>query len=175
MTSTTTARPDAAEYPAAVKNYIRLVPDGDLRDFLAVQAEEFVTLVGPLDDAQALVKHAPYTWTIKQVVGHMADCERVFGYRAMRLSRHDTTPLPGFDENAYMAAIDFDRLPLGDLLAEFESQRRSNVLLLRHLDAEAWRRVGTINLHPMTVRAVAYVMAGHAAHHLAILHTRLER
>jgi hypothetical protein len=150
------------------------VPEDEICAILADQSEELQALVNPLDDGQALVKHAPYTWTIKQAVGHLADCERVFGYRAMRLARNDVTPLPGFDENAYMASVDFDRRPLGDLLAEFDFLRRSNLALLRHLDAQAWRYVGTINNHPMTVRAVVYVMAGHAAHHLAILHRRLE-
>src|SRR4029079_19104211 len=99
MTSQTVVRPDATEYSPGVANYIQLVPPGDILEILAAQREELARLGGPLSDTQALVHHAPYTWSIKQVVGHMTDCERVFGYRAMRLARHDATPPPGLDEH----------------------------------------------------------------------------
>lgn len=173
MTSPTVDRPDATEYSPAVADYIRLVPAGDILEILSLQREELAKLVGPLNDAQALVHHPPYTWSIKQVVGHLTDCERIFGYRAMRLARHDSTPLASFDENAYMALADFDRCPLGELLAEFELLRRSHLKLFRHLTPQAWLYCGTVNNHPMTARAVACVMAGHAQHHLNILRKRL--
>ena len=173
MASPVIARPEAGEYPAGVANYVQLVPAGDLVANLADQAADLEGLVGGLSDEQALVRHAPYTWSIKQVVGHMADCERVFGYRAMRLARNDVTPLPGFDENAYMASVDFNGYPLSDLLAEFELLRHSHHLMFSHLSPDAWLRKGVVNNHPMTTRAVACVMAGHAQHHLDILHKRL--
>jgi hypothetical protein len=168
-------RPDASEYSSAVENYIRLVLEGDVLTVLRQQLSEMTALLGPLDDAQSLIRHAPYTWTIKQVTGHMTDCERVFGYRALRLARQDATPLPGFDENAYMRAVDFDRVPLGDLLSEFELLRRSHLALVAQFDESAWKFAGTVNDHRMTTRAVIHVMAGHAAHHLAILRQRLKR
>lgn len=173
MVSTLTARPERAEYSDAVADYIQLVPQGDLLVILAAQVNDLTELVSPLSDAQALVHHAPYTWSTKEVVGHLADCERVFGYRAMRLARHDATPLPGFDENAYMQPADFNRCPIGELLAQFELARRSHVLMLHHLPAEAWLYRGMVNGHAMTTRAVACVMAGHAQHHLNILRKRL--
>ena len=173
MASPAVARPEATEYPAGVANYIQLVPAGDLVAILADQAIDLNGLLSDLSDAQALVHHAPYTWSIKQVIGHMADCERVFGYRAMRLARNDVTPLPGFDENAYVASVDFDRYPFGDLLAEFELLRHSHHLMLSQLSPEAWLRKGVINNHPMTTRDVACVMAGHAQHHLNFWRTRL--
>jgi hypothetical protein len=173
MPNFTSLRPDTSEYPAAVAHYVELVAQHDVLAELATQAPELERLVRPLTDTQALGRHPPYTWTIKQVVGHMADCERVFGYRALRLARLDPTPLPGFDENAYMQAVDFDRRPLADLLAEFKHLRQSQVLLLGDLSAKAWSFRGQINGHPMTTRAVAYVMAGHARHHLKILAERL--
>ena len=166
-------RPDASEFPAAVAHYVELVANSDIQNELASQVEELDRLLRPLSGSQALKIHPPYTWTIKQVVGHMADCERVFGYRALRLARLDPTPLPGFDENAYMRAVDFDGRSLADLLAEFELLRRSQVLMLGDLSAEAWSFRGQVNGHPMTTRAVAYVMAGHARHHLKILTERL--
>jgi len=173
MANLTSLLPDSSEYPAAVAHYVELVAQHDILAELASQAPELEGLVRPLGDNQALRRHPPYTWTIKQVVGHMADCERVFGYRALRLARLDPTPLPGFEENAYMQAVDFDRRPLADLLAEFSHLRQSSVLLLGDLSAEAWSFQGLVNGHPMTTRAVAYVMAGHARHHLRILAERL--
>ncbi len=173
MSNPTITRPDATEYPATVANYLQLVPEGDLLSILAAQADDLARLVGKLNDEQSLMRHPPYTWSIKQVVGHLADCERVFGYRALRLARNDKTPLPGFDENAYMQFANFDRCPIGDLVAEFELLRRSHLAMFRHLEADAWLRIGVVNSHPMSVRAVACVMAGHAQHHLIILHKRL--
>jgi hypothetical protein len=166
-------RPETSEYPVAVAHYVELAAQSDVLKELASQVAELDRLVRPLSDSQALKIHPPYSWSIKQVVGHMTDCERVFGYRAMRLARLDPTPLPGFDENAYMQTVDFDRRPLADLLAEFELLRKSQVLMLGDLSAEAWSFRGEVNGHPMTTRAVAYVMAGHARHHLKILAERL--
>jgi hypothetical protein len=171
---TTIARPDPAEYSPALADYIRLVPEGDLLATLAAQADDLAGLVAKLSDAQALTRHPPYTWSIKQVVGHLIDCERVFGYRAMRLARNDATPLAGFDENAYMRFVDFDRYPIAELATEFDALRRSHLALFRHLDPDALLRTAIVNGSPITVRAIAHVMAGHTAHHLAILHARLE-
>jgi hypothetical protein len=172
-TKPSTTRPEPSEYSQAVSDYIALVPPGDLVEILATQHEDLVRLVGRLTDEEALVRHAPYTWSIKQVLGHLADCERVFGYRAMRLARGDATPLRGFDENAYVRAGDFDRLKFGRLLVEFSQVRQSNVLMLTHLPATAWLHKGVVNGHPMTTRAVVCVMAGHFEHHLRILRKRL--
>jgi hypothetical protein len=91
----------------------------------------------------------------------------------MRLARNDQTPLPGFDENAYVQFAGFDRCPVSELLAEFELLRRSHVVMFRQLEADAWSRIGVVNNHPMTVRAIACVMIGHAQHHLNILQKRL--
>jgi DinB superfamily len=167
------ARPEPTEYSPSVADYISLVPDGDLLAILTDQAEELKRLVGGLTDEQALVHHAPHTWSTKQVLGHLADCERVFGYRAMRVARSDATPLSGFDENAYMRAVDFDRYPVAELLEEFALLRRSHVFMFRHLADDAWLRSSEVNGHAMTARAVACVMAGHMQHHLIILRNRL--
>jgi hypothetical protein len=121
----------------------------------------------------ALTKHAPYTWTIKQVVGHITDCERVFAHRALWIARNNTTPLSGFDETEFMAAANFDRQPIPELVEEFEHVRKSHLLLFKHLTPEAWLRRGTVCEHAATVRAFAWAIAGHAKHHLDILHKRL--
>lgn len=167
------SRPAKSEYSPAVENYISLVPAGDLIAILSHQADELARLVGGLSDTGALVHQAPYTWSIKQVLGHLTDCERVFGYRLMRVARNDATPLPGFDENAYMENVLFDRFPVRDLLDEVVLLRRSHVLMLRHLPDEAWSQMGNVNSHAISARAIACVMAGHMQHHLNILARRL--
>ena len=173
MSNPPVGRPGANEYAAEFGKYIELVPDGDILSLLTSQLAELLKLLSGLSAQQSLVHHAPYTWSIRQVVGHMSDCERVFGYRALRFARNDTTPLATFDETAFMQAANFDRWPLEELLREFEHVRRSNLLLLAHLEPQAWQRAGVALDHPATVRAMAYVMAGHVKHHLDILRRRL--
>jgi DinB superfamily len=167
------ARPDESEYAPHFGMYIRLAPDGDLLSFLEFQLADLLGLLRGLPDRQSLAHHAPYTWSIRQVVGHITDCERVFGHRALWIARGDASPLAKFDENAFMRACNFDLWPLEELLAEFECVRRSHLLMFRHLEPDAWLRRGTVSGHPATARAFAYVIAGHAKHHLDILHGRL--
>jgi hypothetical protein len=166
-------RPETNECGQGFGTYIRLVPDGDVLAFLESQLADLLKLAGGVSERESLVHHAPYTWSIRQVVGHMTDCERIFGYRALRIARNDATPLASFDENAFMQAANFDRLPIRELSDEFELVRRSHLCLFRHLEAEAWLRWGVVNNHPMTARAFVYAIAGHAKHHLDILHRRL--
>lgn len=168
-----TVRPDAAEYATYFGKYMALVPDGDIVATLDTQRDELVGLLRDLSDAEANTRHAPYTWSIKEVVGHLIDAERVFGYRALRFARADATPLPGFDENAYAAAANFDAWPLGELLAEIEAVRRGHVWLYRHLPEAAWQRSGEANGVRLSVRALAWTLAGHVQHHLIILRRRL--
>ena len=167
------ARPDSQEYAPAFGTYIKLVPDGDVVAFLTAQLEEARETLASVSDADALKLHPPYTWTIKQVIGHVIDSDRVFGHRAHWLARNGGSPLAGFDENAFMAAIDFNRWPLPELAEEFNHVRRGNLALFEHFDEGTWSRQGVVNGHAATVRAMAYVMAGHAAHHLSILKQRL--
>lgn len=117
--------------------------------------------------------HPPYTWTFRQVLGHLIDGERIFAYRAVRFARGDTTPLPGFDENPYVTAGEFDRIPLAELAAEFEAVRRTTLMLFEHLTASAWDRRGVAGDVVMSVRGVAYCIAGHERHHVGILRKRL--
>ncbi len=169
----TTDRPDASEYAPYYGKYIALVPDGDILPLLEGQIQDVQSLLRGLSDAEARTHHAPYTWSVKDVVGHLVDGERVFGYRALRFARGDATPLPGFDENAYARTAAYDAYPLPELLAEFESLRRSHVWLFRHLTEEAWVRQGVANEARVSVRALAWILAGHVQHHLTILRKRL--
>jgi DinB superfamily len=168
-------RPETTEHAPDFGKYIHLVPDSDILLFLAAQQKELLGLLTGLSEKDSLIKHAPYTWTIKQVLGHITDCERVFGHRALWIARNNTTPLSGFDETDFMNAVNFDRYPMPELVAEFENVRQSHLLLFRHLDPEAWLRRGTVWDRPATVRVFPWAIAGHTKHHLDILHKRLGR
>jgi hypothetical protein len=167
------ARPEAGEYDPYYGRYLDLVPEKKIVPALAEELERTLDLLRALPEETACRRHPPYTWSIKEVVGHLTDTERIFGYRALRIARGDETPLPGFDENAYARAATFDRLPLAELLVEFAAVRHSHLLLFRHLPEEAWTRRGTANNSPISVRALAFIMLGHERHHAAILRKRL--
>jgi hypothetical protein len=171
--STVTARPDATEYAPPFAGYVGLVPDGDVVTILERQLDELLALLRPASEEAGNTRHAPYTWSVKEVVGHVTDAERVFGYRALCVARGDQTPLPGFDENAYVPPAAFDACRLADLVAQFEHLRRSHLYLVRSLPADAWVRRGVANNSPVSTRALAYIMAGHAEHHARILRKRL--
>ncbi|MFO0891630.1 MAG: DinB family protein [Isosphaeraceae bacterium] len=168
-----TERPDGSEYAPFYAGYVKLVPEGDILATLEAQLGEMLVLLSSVSESESLVRHAPYTWSVREVVGHMTDAERVFGYRALRFSRSDATPLASFDENAYTQAGCFDRVPLADLVREFEVTRRSNLLLFRHLSPESWSRGGKASDNFVTVRALAHIIVGHARHHTEILRKRL--
>lgn len=165
--------PDVSEYAAPFAGYVQKSPTGDIRHHLAKQLSETQALLSGLSELESLVRHAPYTWSVKQVVGHIADCERVFGHRVLWIARGGAAPLPSFDETIFMESSDFDRWPFVELLAEFELVRRSHVALLAHLEPTAWTRRGIVLDQPTTARAMARVMFGHAKHHLDILQKRL--
>jgi hypothetical protein len=175
MQNPTLSRPDPTEHAVETGTYIKLVPDGDIQSFLAAQLTEFQRLLTGLSEKESLTRHAPFTWTIKQVVGHITDTERVFGHRALWIGRNDTSPLASFNETAFMAASNFDRIPMPELLEAFEHTRKTHLLFFKHLDPEAWLRRGTACDHPATPRAFAWAIAGHTKHHLDILHKRLGR
>jgi uncharacterized damage-inducible protein DinB len=165
-------RPAAGEFAALYGGYIGKVPDGDIVAILATQIDDTLALLRELSDEQARTAYGPGKWSIKEVVGHVADAERVFAYRVLRIARGDATPLPGFDENAYVPAGSFDDRPLASLLAELAAVRRATVALLAGLPADAWRRAGTASGTAVTVRAAAWMTAGHELHHRDILASR---
>lgn len=166
-------RPASNEYAPDFGRYIQLVPEEDVLAALETQLAETVGLLRPVPESVGNQRQPPYTWSIKEVVGHLTDTERILAYRALRFGRGDTTPLPGFDQNPYVPAAEFDRLALGQLVSEFETVRRSHLYLFRVLPGAAWSRGGEANGHYITVRALAYTIVGHGRHHTAILHRRL--
>ena len=165
-------RPVAGEHIPYYGRYIALVPAGNLAGLLAAQHAVTQRLLAPLSDARALHRYAPGKWSIKEVVGHLADAERVFAYRVLRFARADVTPLPGFDENTYVPVADFDRRPLADLAAEYAAVRSATHALIAGLEEAAWVRQGTANGDTVSVRALGCITAGHELHHVAILRER---
>jgi hypothetical protein len=168
-----TDRPNSNEYAPPFGKYVQLVPDGDIVSILAGQLDEIQQTLANVSEADALKIHSAYTWTVKQVIGHVIDSDRVFGHRAHWIARNGGAPLASFDENAFMDAADFNRWPLAELFDELTLVRLGNIALFRNLDEAAWTRQGVVSENPASVRAMAYVMAGHAQHHLAILKQRL--
>jgi hypothetical protein len=166
-------RPDSTEHAPYYTKYVDLVPETDVIAAMRLQFAETLAILSDLTESEACIHHAPYTWSIKDVVGHLTDAERVFAYRALRFARGDETPLPGFDENAYAKAAEFDQEPIRDVVAGFEAVRRSSIYLFQHLSDAAWHRKGTANGDGVTVRALAYILVGHERHHMAIVRKRL--
>jgi hypothetical protein len=167
MTSINPGRPEPDEYLAYYGQYINRVPDGDILDLLARQLDATSNLLAPLSPEQANFRPKPDDWSITEVVGHLADAERVFAYRTLWIARSDHTPLPSFDQDLFVANANFSRRPLADLLDEFVAVRHATSALLRTLDAAAWLRKGIAADNPISVRALAYIIAGHELHHVA--------
>ncbi len=169
----TAARPGPAEFGPFFANYIERVPPGDIIELMDEQISEVCELASQLSDQAANQLHPPYTWTIKQVYGHLIDCERVFGYRAARFAAGDQTPLASFDENRMVAEMEYTSVGLECLTEEWRSLRRANLLFFRRLTSEQWRRRGISSNNELSVRAVAFILVGHAIHHLSIIRQRL--
>ncbi len=163
------AKPDASEHAPYYSRYVDLVAAGDILGTLATQIDGTLAEFRKVSEEDSLKRYAAGKWSIREVVGHMIDTERIFAYRALRFARGDHQDLPGFEQDDYVAAAQFERRPWAGLLEEFEAIRRSNVLMFRGLGDEAWARQGVANGNAMSVRAAAYVIAGHELHHLRVL------
>jgi len=169
------ARPDVSEYAPFYAGYVAQVPEGDVLDLLARQIDDTAALIGGLSEAQAAYRYAPGKWSIKEIVGHVADAERVFSYRALRIARNDQTPLPSFDENAWMPFAGFDARPLADVLGELRAVRQSTLALYRSFTPEAIARRGVASQKEISVRAIIYITAGHERHHVGVMRERYLR
>lgn len=165
-------RPQAGEYGSYYQRYIDLATEDDVVAALDAQSHETATLLGGLSEQQASHRYAPDKWSIKQLVGHVTDTERIFAYRALSIARGETKSLPGFDQEPYVANGAFDERSISDLADELAAVRRANVMMLRALSDEAWRRIGTASDNPISVRALAFIMLGHERHHVRILRER---
>jgi hypothetical protein len=162
--------PGSDEYAPFYSDYIqRALQRGDVFAGLSEQIDELHTALSSLSDAQARFKPGPEEWSIKEVIGHLNDGERVFSYRLLRISRGDATPLPGFEQENYVRAAGFDNSPLEDLIDEFEHLRRANVIAIRNMTAEAIEHCGTASGAAVSARALIHMLVGHVDHHMASL------
>lgn len=168
-TLTTAGRPQPGEYASFYEKYIAPIQSEDILTTLEDQRRDMVLLLSGCSEADGDFRYAPEKWSLKEVLGHICDAERVFAYRALCIARNDSTPLPGFDENSYAKNGPFARRPLQDLIEDFIAVRRATVSLLRSLDPEAWTRRGVANKNEVTVRGLAYIIAGHELHHRKIM------
>src|SRR5688500_8221267 len=167
------AHPDATEYAPYYSTYISKLPnDADVVSVLERQGPISVRMLGSLDEAAADHRYAPDKWTVREVFGHMIDVERVMTYRALRIARNDATPLPGFDENAWVPAAEFHRVSPADLAKQYGFVRGATVALARSLTPEALARLGSANAKPISARALFWIVAGHERHHLSLFRER---
>lgn len=168
----TQKRPQKGDYALYYDNYIALVPSGEFLEILREQHRAMTRLLSPLTDQQAEFRYAPGKWSVKEVLGHVIDAERIFAYRILRIARGDQTPLAGFEQDGYIQTGNFSARTLTDLLEEFSSVREATITLVRSLDDDAWLRRGIASQKEISVLALAFVIAGHELHHRIILEER---
>ena len=169
MKHLTIARPEATEYLPYYDQYISKVPGEDILTTLKEQADDSVALLMSTGEERGDYRYAPGKWSAKEVVGHVIDTERIFAYRALRISRNDATPIEGFEQDDYIRHGPFQDSRLRDLAQEFVCVRHATLFLFQRLDQNAWLRKGVANKAEVTVRALAYIIAGHELHHRKIL------
>lgn len=162
--------PTTDEYAPFYADYVqRAAQRENVYKALTQQIEELHAALDALTDPQACFKPGPQEWSIKEVIGHLNDVERVFSYRLLRISRGDATPLPGFEQDDYVRAAGFDRYSMSDLVREFELLRRANTIAIGHMSEEAVACLGMASGYPVSARALVYMLIGHVDHHMASL------
>jgi hypothetical protein len=165
-------KPEKAEYDAYYEGYVSLVDEGGLLSSLAAQPQMLADLFEDMPDERGSHAYAEGKWTIKELLGHINDGERMFAYRVLRISRGDVTPIEGFEQDGYNENAHSNSRKIADLLEEFRLLRTANMFMLNNLNEQDWLRIGTASGLPVSVRALAYIMAGHVAHHVNILRER---
>ena len=165
-------RPITGEFADYYTEYIAMVPDGDIISILEDQIHSTIALLEPVSEQQGEYRYASGKWSVKEVLGHMADTERVMAYRLLAIGRGDAVSLPSMDEDNYVREADFNRQTIIDLRENLLAVRNATVHLLKSLDRKAWGRTGTANDIAVSVNALAYIIAGHELHHRAILSGR---
>lgn len=164
-------RPETTEFAPYYNTYISLIGD-DVLPVLTQQPSDLNAMFSDLPEEKGTYAYAEGKWTIKEVLSHLIDGERMFAYRVLRISRGDKTPIEGFEQDGYIENSNANNRSFAELLEEFDLQRRSNLLLIQNLSDEGSRRMGTASENPISVRALAYIMAGHVEHHMSILRRR---
>jgi DinB superfamily len=163
------SRPQPGENAPYYDRYISLVPGNDVLAAFDEQRRQMLLLLSGRPESDGDLRYAPDKWTLKEVLGHLNDTERIMTYRALRISRGDKTPIEGYEQDDYVRNSPLSRHPLSDLIEDYIAVRRATISLFRNLDEEAWVRRGTANNNEITVRALAYLIAGHELHHRKIL------
>jgi len=163
------ARPEPGEYAPYYDRYISLIPGTEILATLESQRRQMMLLLSGRDEADGDFRYAPDKWSAKQVLGHVCDTERIFAYRALRIARGDRTPIEGFEQDDYVRNGPFHQLPISEIIEDYIGVRRATLTLLRNLDEPAWTRRGIANKNEVSVRALAYIIAGHELHHRRIL------
>jgi hypothetical protein len=177
-TSAAMLRPQPGEFAPYYDRYISLVPGNDVLAALAAledQRRQMLLLLSGRSEADGDLRYAPDKWSLKEVLGHINDTERIMSYRALRISRGDQTPIEGFEQDDYVRNGPFARTPLADLIEDYIAVRRATVSLFRDLDEAAWTRRGVAANNEVTVRALAFIIAGHELHHRRILEEKYLR
>jgi len=167
-----TVKPEPDEYAPYYEKYISLVPDDDVLQILDKQCAEMVALLSARDAADGDLRYAPGKWSVKESLGHLIDTERIFSYRALRIARNDKTPIEGYEQDDYVKFGPFAKRTLASLIEEFISVRKATLSLFRGLDEAGWTRRGVANKNEVTVRALAFMIAGHELHHREIFQER---
>jgi uncharacterized damage-inducible protein DinB len=166
------ARPLPDEYASFYETYVSLIPGDDILGVLEAQRAQTTRLLAARSEREGNFRYAADKWSVKEVIGHICDAERIFSYRALRIARGDETPLPGFEQDDYVIHARFGERTLADVAEEFAAVRLATLTLMQSLPEEAWKRRGTASNNPVTVRALAYIIAGHEVHHRKILDER---
>jgi DinB family protein len=172
--TTAIQRPDDTEYSPYFARYVNRVPEGDIVAQLRENSATLGATLAALDDARGAHRPEPGKWSIREMIGHLIDAERVFVYRALHIARGDTAPLSSFDQDEYAAAAGSDARPLSDLREELRTLRESTIRFFASLPDDAWTRAGVAGGNNLSVRAIAHIIVGHTKHHLQVLAERYD-
>ena len=164
-------RPKHNEYPSYYSQYINLVQDGDIIHILYEQMRSMTQFVNSFSEEVAAYRYAPDKWSVKEVVGHVMDTERVFSYRALCFARNDKTHLPAFDQDAYVKQANFGKRTLLDIADEYRSVRKGTICLYRSFEEGILNRVGTASDYSLALRSIPYILVGHEMHHRNVIET----
>lgn len=166
------SRPNETEYASYYQQYVNHVSEAEILPVLRTQMDDLDVLLDRVPAERETYRYAEGKWSIREIVGHLIDGERVFGYRAFCIARGETQNLPGFEQDDYLRTAPYDHIELEDLLSELRLIRLGNIAMFRTLDEESWSCVGTANGNEITARALAFIMAGHIRHHMQVLRER---
>jgi hypothetical protein len=172
MTEPSTDFPEPSEYDAFYAGYISCVTDPDVLSVLSRQQSVVLDLLGKVSEERSSVRYAPGKWSLKEVVGHLIDTERLFSYRGLCIARGENQGLPGFDQDDYVATGLFGTRSMPNLLGEYDAVRTSSIQLFRNFDPSVWSNHGVANEVIFSVRAIAFIIAGHEAHHLKVIRSK---